>query len=171
MNNMNSYTYFQSPASASIGTLRLRASDSALLTVDHVNQQQPLSNTWKESPDHPILTQAITELEEYFAGKRYTFDTPLAPVGTKFQLSVWSALQSIPYGKTCSYADIAEKINNPKAVRAVGTANGSNPLSIFIPCHRVIGKNGTLTGYAGGLDAKTTLLRLEGHDEARDLFS
>ena len=92
---------------------------------------------------------------------RQTFQTPLNPQGTPFQLSVWQALTTIPFGETVSYSHIANAINKPKAVRAVGAANGRNPLSIFIPCHRIVGKNGTLTGYAGGLNVKTILLDLE----------
>ena len=144
-----------------IGTLRLRASDLGLIAVDHMNQQEPEDSSWTLHDKHPILTQARQELQEYFQGQRESFSTALAPVGTPFQLSVWKALQTIPYGKTASYLDIAEAIGNPKAVRAVGAANGKNPLSIFIPCHRVIGKSGKLVGYAGGMDAKRTLLDLE----------
>jgi len=151
------HTQHQTP----IGKIRLRASDTGLLAIDHVNQQSSLDPASENTPNHPILQQAITELDEYFAGNRQTFQTPLAPEGTTFQLSVWEALKAIPYGETASYSDIAESIKKPKAVRAVGAANGRNPLSIFIPCHRIIGKNGTLTGYAGGLETKKILLNLE----------
>lgn len=109
-----------------------------------------------------ILAQTIKQLQEYFAGKRKVFDLPLDISGTDFQKKVWKQLQKIPYGSTCSYTDIARKIHNDKAVRAVGTANGRNPLSIVIPCHRVIAASGTLGGYAGGLSTKTKLLHLEG---------
>ena len=101
------------------------------------------------------------QLKEYFAGKRKTFDVALQPVGTPFQRSVWRALEDIAYGEVCSYADIAAVIEKPKAVRAVGTANGSNPLAIIVPCHRVVGKDGSLTGFGGGLPAKRYLLDLE----------
>ena len=101
------------------------------------------------------------QLQEYFGGTRQVFDVPLAPQGTLFQMEVWRVLRTIPYGETQSYADIAEQIGRPKAVRAVGAANGRNPLSIFVPCHRVIGKNGSLTGYAGGLAQKSVLLEIE----------
>ena len=151
------HTHHQTP----IGGIRLRATDKGLLAIDHVNQQSSLDPASEESPNHLILQQAIAELDEYFAGNRQTFHTPLAPTGTPFQLSVWEALKTIPYGETASYSYIATHISNPKAVRAVGAANGRNPLSIFIPCHRIIGKNGTLTGYAGGLDKKKILLNLE----------
>lgn len=108
--------------------------------------------------------RAFEELEEYFLGRRREFDLPLSPDGTEFQKKVWAALREIPYGETRSYSEIAGQVGNPKAVRAVGMANHRNPIAIMIPCHRVIGKNGSLTGYAGGLDLKERLLKLE-HSE------
>lgn len=110
----------------------------------------------------PLLLKAQQQLLEYFQKERQTFDLPLAPQGTPFQRAVWKELRRIPYGATCTYGDIAARIGRPKAVRAVGQANHCNPLPIFIPCHRVIGKNGALTGYAGGLALKQALLELEG---------
>lgn len=109
----------------------------------------------------PLLKSANKELQEYLSGERKVFDLPLAAQGTEFQQKVWKALQEIPYGKTCSYKDIAKKIGNIKACRAVGMANNKNPIAIFIPCHRVIGANGSLVGYAGGLDLKKRLLKIE----------
>lgn len=109
-----------------------------------------------------VISYAIEELEAYFAGRLIVFKTPLHPVGTQFQLSVWVALQKIDYGKTLSYLELSKNIENEGAIRAVASANGANALSIFIPCHRVIGSNGSLTGYAGGLPAKKKLLQLEG---------
>ncbi len=109
----------------------------------------------------PTLERVKVELEEYFAGKRHRFDVPLRVKGTDFQTRVWQELQVIPYGETRSYKDIAEKVESPKGSRAVGLANNKNPISIIIPCHRVVGQNGKLTGYAGGLDAKSYLLDLE----------
>lgn len=109
----------------------------------------------------PLLRRAERELQEYFAGQRRQFDLPLAPQGTPFQQSVWQALRQIPYGQTASYKQIAQAIGHPTACRAVGGANNKNPLPIFIPCHRVIGAGGSLTGYAGGLDLKQGLLALE----------
>lgn len=109
----------------------------------------------------PIIEKAATQLEEYFAGKRQDFDLPMAFQGTEFQKKVWQALMTIPFGKTCSYKDIAEQIGNPKGARAVGMANNRNPMAIIVPCHRVVGHNGSLTGYAGGLTAKEYLLDLE----------
>jgi methylated-DNA-[protein]-cysteine S-methyltransferase len=113
-------------------------------------------------PDHPVLVAAIAQLAAYFAGERDAFTVPLAPRGTPFQHRVWAALARIPFGETRTYADIARAIGAPAAVRAVGAANGRNPLSIIVPCHRVIGTGGKLTGYAGGVDAKRWLLAHEG---------
>lgn len=112
-------------------------------------------------PETPLLSAARRQLEEYLSGQRHTFDLPLAPRGTPFQLAVWQALTSIPYGETCSYAHIACLIGRPRACRAVGGANHRNPISIFLPCHRVVGADGSLTGYGGGLDIKKRLLTLE----------
>jgi methylated-DNA-[protein]-cysteine S-methyltransferase len=109
----------------------------------------------------PLIKKAKEQLEEYISGERKMFDLPLAPQGTEFRQKVWKALQHIPYGKTCSYKDIAKEIGNIKACRAVGMANNKNPIPIFIPCHRVIGTNGKLIGYAGGLDLKEKLLEME----------
>ncbi len=108
-----------------------------------------------------VIDEAVKQLTEYFDGKRKVFDLPLNPQGTEFQRNVWTALTEIPYGKVCSYQDIAVKIGNPKAVRAVGGANNKNPILIIIPCHRVIGKDGSLVGYGGGLEIKKYLLSLE----------
>ena len=110
----------------------------------------------------PLLAQAARELEEYFDGKRQHFDIRLNLQGTSFQIAVWEALLCIPYGETRSYKQVAEMIGNPKACRAVGMANNRNPIMIIVPCHRVIGANGSLTGYGGGLDVKECLLKLEG---------
>lgn len=115
-----------------------------------------------EDKDDELLTKAAGQLNQYFAGQRKTFDLPLDFVGTDFQRSVWNALLTIPFGETRSYGEIAAQIGNPKSVRAVGAANGKNPISIIAPCHRVIGANGELTGFAGGLENKKILLELEG---------
>lgn len=141
-----------------LGPLYLIANDVALIGVNFEKQDIPMI---KDSSLHPILKQAHFELEEYFTGKRKNFDVPLDAQGTAFQQKVWKALTGIPYGKTCSYKDIAKKIKNDKAVRAVGTANGRNPLCVIIPCHRVIAADGTLGGYTGGLHIKVKLLNLE----------
>ncbi|MDH6354242.1 methylated-DNA-[protein]-cysteine S-methyltransferase [Dysgonomonas sp. PH5-45] len=114
-----------------------------------------------QEKETPLLKETIKQLQEYFDGKRKTFKVPLNLKGTDFQKQVWNALLNIPYAETRSYKDIAEAIGNPKASRAIGLANNRNPISIIIPCHRVIGANGSLTGYAGGLSAKQTLLDIE----------
>lgn len=145
-----------------IGPLHLVASEKGLQGIFWKRQSAPVVKSLKSS-DLPIqfLATAIKQLNEYFDGKRQNFDLPFDIQGTEFQKQVWNQLKKIPYGKTCSYSDIARKIKNDKAVRAVGTANGRNPMSIMVPCHRVIAANGTLGGYAGGLDIKTKLLELE----------
>ncbi len=117
-----------------------------------------------EIAETPLIIRAAKQLTEYFKGKRMEFDLPLAPKGTDFQVAVWNALQTIPAGETRSYKEIARMVGNPKASRAVGMANNRNPIAIFIPCHRVIGQDGSLTGYAGGLPVKEYLLRLEKRD-------
>ena len=123
--------------------------------------------TWTQLPksylqeETALIAECRNQLDEYFAGKRKFFDLPLAPKGTTFQQKVWSALQEIPYGEVCTYKDIAVAIYNPKGCQAVGGANGKNPIAIIIPCHRVIGKNGKLVGYAGGMENKKFLLELE----------
>jgi methylated-DNA-[protein]-cysteine S-methyltransferase len=119
----------------------------------------PIDPAWREDP--APFTAAVAQLGEYFAGERRAFDLPLAPEGSAFQQRVWAALAAIPYGETTSYAALAEAIGHPGSARAVGAANGANPLAIVVPCHRVVGADGTLTGYAGGLDAKRSLLTLE----------
>jgi methylated-DNA-[protein]-cysteine S-methyltransferase len=117
---------------------------------------------WMRDPSDHVLAEAVKQLNEYFAREREVFSIPLRPAGTPFQLRVWKALEEIPYGHTRTYLDIARALGIPAAVRAVGAANGRNPLPIFVPCHRVIGSNGSLTGYGGGLEVKLELLRLEG---------
>jgi methylated-DNA-[protein]-cysteine S-methyltransferase len=120
---------------------------------------------WIES-SRGVVGQAVRQLKEYFAGKRADFDLPLAPEGTSFQRSVWERLREIPYGETISYGELAKRVGNPKASRAVGAANGCNPIPIVIPCHRVIGANGKLTGFGGGLPTKEKLLALESRQQA-----
>ena len=132
-------------------------------TISHVVFRGSDKNDFNgfAAAETPLIKKAAAQLEEYFAGKRAEFDLPLAPAGTEFQRSVWRALQTIPFGETRSYGEIAAQIGNPKACRAVGMANNRNPIAIIIPCHRVIGHNGSLVGYGGGLDIKQYLLELE----------
>lgn len=148
-----------------VGTLKLVAHETALVAVlwENENPKRVRLAELVEQADHPILLETQKQLTEYFAGKRQQFDLPLDFAGTEFQQKVWQALLSIPFGETRSYRDIAEQIGNIKAVRAVGAANGKNPISIIAPCHRVVGTNGKLVGFAGGLDNKGILLRLEKH--------
>ncbi len=144
-----------------IGMLTLVGDDDAVVRIDfpppHGTSRDP---AWREGETAP-LTLARTQLAEYFIGTRRTFDLPLAPRGTPFQRAVWEALAEIPFGTTWSYRVLAARIGNPAAVRAVGGANGRNPLPIVLPCHRVIGADGTLTGFGGGLPTKAFLLRHE----------
>lgn len=143
-----------------VGPLTLTQEDQALTGLHFGEHPQQGA----EGPT-PLLEKAARQLEEYFAGQRKEFSLPLAPKGTEFQLRVWQALLQIPYGETRSYGELAAMVGNPKACRAVGGANHRNPLSILIPCHRVVGTGGSLTGYAGGLAIKEFLLKLE--SEAR----
>lgn len=141
-----------------VGPITLAATDQALIWLKF--GIRPYEGATPGT--HPILQAAAQQLREYFAGQRRTFDLPLAPEGTEFQRRVWDALCAIPFGETCSYGAVAAAIGQPKAARAVGMANNRNPISIIIPCHRVIGANGALVGYGSGLPIKETLLRLEG---------
>jgi methylated-DNA-[protein]-cysteine S-methyltransferase len=143
-----------------IGTLKL-VSDGAALTRIEFPQKHSTASGEIETND-PTLTACASQLTEYFAGERQAFSLPLNAGGTIFQNEVWSALADIPFGELRSYSEIAITIGRPKAVRAVGAANGRNPLPIVVPCHRVIGRNGSLTGFAGGIPLKTKLLELEG---------
>ena len=131
------------------------------MTAVRFNPDMPRNAASFALPSTPLLRQTAAELREYFAGERHEFTVPLAPKGTPFQQKIWAALQTIPYGETRSYKDIAAAVGNEKACRAVGMANNRNPLPIFIPCHRVVGSSGKLIGYAGGLDVKMFLLDLE----------
>ena len=146
-----------------VGRLKLVANSQALVAVMWENEQPKCLDSKQLLPcaDHPILLATQKQLSEYFAGQRQHFDLPLTFEGTDFQQKVWQALLSIPFAETRSYRDIAAQIGNVKAVRAVGAANGKNPISIIAPCHRVIGANGQLVGFAGGLNNKHILLQLE----------
>ena len=153
------YMYMDSP----VGALKLVAHDHALVAVmwDNEDHKRVRLAELVENQQHPMLHQVKQQLQEYFAGQRQQFDLPIDFQGTAFQQQVWQALLQIPYGETRSYKQIAFQLGNEKAVRAVGTANGKNPISIIAPCHRVIGSGGALVGFAGGLDKKQILLSLE----------
>ncbi|WP_180064967.1 methylated-DNA--[protein]-cysteine S-methyltransferase [Acinetobacter sp. YH16037] len=154
-----SYQFLDSP----VGQLKLVAHETALVAVlwENENPNRVRLAALVEDRQHLILLKTAQQLNEYFAGKRQQFDLPLDFEGTAFQQQVWQALLTIPFGETRSYKQIAEQIGNVKAVRAVGAANGKNPISIIAPCHRVVGVNGKLVGFAGGLENKEILLKIE----------
>lgn len=156
------YKFMASP----VGELKLVASDKGLAAIlwEDDNPKRVRLNLADEDPRNPILMETERQLTEYFAGKRKAFTVKLDFNGTDFQKSVWRALLKIPFGQTRTYGEIAKSLDNPKAVRAVGAANGKNPISIIAPCHRVIGSTGKLTGFAGGLEVKARLLKLERGD-------
>lgn len=155
------YTRYESP----IGAMLLAADDNGLRMISFAQgsrTQRPRPD-WHEDPTP--FAEPIRQLRAYFGGKLKNFDVPLSLAGSDFQLRVWENLRAIPYGETISYGQLACRVGNPKAARAVGLANGSNPIPIIIPCHRVIGSNGSLVGYGGGLPIKKTLLLIEGRPE------
>jgi len=156
-----------------IGELTIVADDHAIVAIrwdTESDERQPDAHNpvdaWigrrgvdvSESPDHPVLAAAVAQLTEYFAGDRLAFDLPLAPVGTEFQQAAWQALRGIPFGETVSYGEQAAAMGDKRKARAVGAANGRNPIPIVVPCHRVVGSNGHLTGFAGGIEVKAWLL-------------
>ena len=152
-------TRYDSP----LGPMIVAATDSGLAGLWFEGQRHlPDSSGWPHAPQHRVLRDAVAQLRDYFAGRRTQFDLPLdLQGGTAFQQSVWQALLAIPAGSTASYGDISQRVGRASAVRAVGAAVGRNPLSIVVPCHRVLGRDGSLTGYAGGLERKSALLELE----------
>lgn len=154
------YTHTTSP----LGQISLAAAGANLVGVWFEGQAHlPNLAAYKQTPDHPVLQMAATQLAQYFAGQRTSFELPLdLSTGTAFQQTVWQMLLAIPRGQTCSYKAVSAHLGYPAAVRAVGGAVGRNPLSIIVPCHRVVGATGALTGYAGGMARKTALLHLEG---------
>jgi methylated-DNA-[protein]-cysteine S-methyltransferase len=154
------YAHLDTP----LGRMLARSEDGALIGLhfaDEARAPAPLADE-VHAPDDPLFGQLAGQLREYFDRRRRMFELPLRPVGTVFQRRVWSVLQEIPYGVTTSYGDMARRLGAPGAMRAVGAANGRNPLAILIPCHRAIGADGSLTGYAGGLPRKRALLAIEG---------
>ena len=162
------YAHMPSP----VGRLLLAASDDGLHLIEFEHPRHPMSHCdgW-EARECDVIGRTAAQLREYFEGTRRDFDLPLAPRGTEFQRSVWRTLEAIPYGETISYAQLAQRVGKPSAMRAVGAANGRNPLPLVLPCHRVIGSDGSLTGFGGGLPTKEFLLRMEGALPHRaDLF-
>jgi len=157
------YKFIPSP----IGPLKLVASNRGLVGIlwENDNPRRVRLTELVERAEHPVLVRAERELNEYFTGMRSGFTVPLDMRGTPFQRQVWEALLGIPFGETRTYGQLAIQLGNPKATRAVGAANGRNPIAILVPCHRVIGHSGKLTGFAGGLDAKAYLLKLEGRGQ------
>lgn len=161
---MNTYTaYTKTP----LGIARIVSDDIAILEISVLDDDALYTDT-EHIPE--ILQDCITQLHEYFDGIRTNFELLLAPKGTDFQQSVWKGLHEIPFGKTCSYLDLSKRLDNVKAIRAVAAANGKNPLWIVTPCHRVIGSDGSLTGYAGGLWRKKWLLAHESPAKQQSLF-
>ena len=163
----NALVYFDRIDSP-LGAMHLASDGDALTGAWFDEQRYPpvIDARWKPRRDLPVLQRAATMLDEYFAGKRKAFDIALAPQGTPFQRAVWDQIYRVPYGKMIAYRDLAGRTGRPDAVRAAGAATGRNPLSIFVPCHRIVGADGSLTGYAGGLDRKRALLALERGDLA-----
>jgi methylated-DNA-[protein]-cysteine S-methyltransferase len=159
---MNTTTLWCRRASP-LGTLRLASRGGALIGLwfDGQKYDARSSADWREAPGDPLLRDAAHQLDEYFAGRRRRFDLRLAPVGTPFQREVWRAIAAVPAGSTITYAELARRVGRPTSVRAAGAATGRNPLSIVVPCHRIVGAGGALTGYAGGLERKKALLALE----------
>jgi methylated-DNA-[protein]-cysteine S-methyltransferase len=156
-------SYYYKIVDSPVGKLKLVATDEGLAAILWDNDRPhrvPLHAA--EAPSHPVLVETARQLEQYFAGERKAFDLKLDFDGTEFQRKVWTALLTVPFGETRSYSQIAKQIGHPNAARAVGAANGQNPISIIAPCHRVIGSTGKLTGFGGGLPAKAQLLSLEG---------
>lgn len=151
-------THFSSP----IGTLEITGDEDGISKVLFLDEPPSIQSS------SPVLDECVKQLTDYFEGQRTEFDLPLNPNGTDFQKSVWEELQNIPFGKTVSYMDMAKRLGDPKVIRAAGTANGKNPIAIIVPCHRVVGSDGSLTGYAGGLKRKQWLLEHE--SDQKSLF-
>lgn len=151
------FTFYTSP----LGIVTIQGCDDGLLGVWFETHTTKPEDLGLQDDEFPLFAETKRQLDGYFSGQLNNFSIPVAAEGTPFQQSVWQALMTIPFGETWSYQQLADAIGNPKAVRAVGLANGKNPVSIIVPCHRVIGKNGKLTGYAGGVERKSALLKLE----------
>lgn len=164
--NGSDFYFMDSP----LGRIKMVACDNFLTEVEFVEDDASLFQNHEPTALTPLLEACRQQLEAYFSGSLKEFTLPLKPAGTDFQQEVWQALQEIPYGKTISYLTLSKRLGNVKAIRAVGRANGQNPLAIMVPCHRVIGSDGSLTGYAGGLWRKKRLLQHEGVLLQKELF-
>ena len=164
---MNYFDFYESP----MGKMLIVAADEGLRGLYFIDQKyyREVENDWTRAPRHPVVRQTAREMQEYFAGKRTEFDVPLAAEGTPFQASIWKAISSVKYGDSITYSELARRAGHPDAIRAAGTATGRNPITIIVPCHRIVGSDGSLTGYAGGLDRKRALQELE--SGTRPLFS
>ncbi|HSN20757.1 MAG TPA: methylated-DNA--[protein]-cysteine S-methyltransferase [Usitatibacter sp.] len=160
---MIGYLHFETP----LGTMRAVEKDGRLASLDFVDARyvKPVAAEWREDRRSPLLAECARQVREYFARRRTRFELALAPEGTPFQQRVWNAIARIPYGTTITYAELAKRGGAPGAARAAGAATGRNPIAIVIPCHRVMGSGGSLTGYGGGIDRKGRLLALEGARE------
>lgn len=156
-------------ADSPLGPLTIAATDAGLRAILWPDDDDRVAVEGDIDDDHPVLVEARRQLGEYFDGERFDFDLPLDPVGTDFQQQAWQALRTIPYGETVSYGEQADRMGDRNKARAVGAANGKNPLSIVVPCHRVVGADGSLTGFAGGIDTKAWLLAHERANTGRSL--
>lgn len=156
---ITNYSIIQSP----LGELILVADSSALTGLYFVECSHipAASSRWTLKPHHPVFQVTETQLQEYFEGKRISFSVPLHPAGTDFQEKIWHEIALVPYGQTITYSELAQRAGSPAAIRAAGAATGRNPISIIVPCHRIMGKNGSMTGFAGGLERKRHLLQIE----------
>ncbi len=154
------YVHFESP----LGPVMAVADDEGITHVDFIDAKyaRRIGPDWVHDPQAPVLRECVRQLAEYYDGNRTTFDLPLAPRGTEFQRRVWDEIAHVPYGKTITYGELAKRAGAPGHARAAGAATGRNPVGVVIPCHRIVGADGSLTGYAGGLERKRELLELEG---------
>jgi methylated-DNA-[protein]-cysteine S-methyltransferase len=164
---MQYFDFYESP----MGRMLTVATDQGLSGLYFVDQKyyREVGRDWLRGDHHEVVRETARQLKEYFAGARKKFDIPLAPQGTPFQTRVWNSISSVKYGESITYSELARRAGHPGAVRAAGTATGRNPITIIVPCHRIVGSDGSLTGYAGGLDRKRALRELE--DGARSLFA
>ena len=164
---MNYYDFYDSP----MGKMLIVAADEGLRGLYFIDQKyyREVEDGWTRAPKHHVVRQTAREMQQYFAGDRKEFDVPLAAEGTPFQARVWTAISSVKYGASITYSELARRAGHPDAIRAAGTATGRNPITIIVPCHRIVGSDGSLTGYAGGLDRKRALQALE--SGTRPLFA